>query len=84
MKKLLSIEIQESLVTHISEFKGLGIVIHLKDDIYLFVNNDKLGIFSKDEIDKVQSNFSKIPVIELLLCQDSPSTISPYDSAYVH
>jgi len=84
MKKLLSIEIQESLVTNISEFKGLGTVVHIRDNIHLFINNNKIGLFNKDEIDKVNGDFSKIPIIELLLCQESTSTISPYDSSYVH
>lgn len=81
MKKLLTLEIESSLIEGIQEVKNLGYVIHIRDDMSIFISGDRIGIFLIDSMDKAGADFKKIPITELNLYQESQ--ISPLDSAYV-
>ena len=81
MKKLLTLEIESSLIEIIQEVKNLGHVIHIRDDMSIFITGDKIGIFLNDSMDKAVDDFKKIPITELNLYQESQ--ISSLDSAYV-
>ena len=81
MKKLLTLEIESSLIEEIQEVKNLGHVIHIRDDMSIFITEDRIGIFLNDSMDKAGDDFKKIPITELNLYQESQ--ISPMDSSYV-
>ena len=81
MKKLITLEIESSLIERIQEVKNLGYVIHIRDDMSIFITGDKIGIFLNDSMDKAGADFKKIPITELNLYQESQ--ISPLDSAHV-
>ena len=82
MKKLVTLEIEEALITNKSSLGDIGMIIYLDSDKYIFISGARIGIFSKASVDEVDEDFSKLDISKFDL-YDLSSQISIHDEAYV-
>lgn len=64
MKILATLELEDAITRGYTQLDQ-GIIIKLENNLVVFISENRIGVFSNESIDKVDGDFSKIPISKI-------------------